>query len=266
MGKIIGALLGYFSGGIILAMVGLVIGHLFDRGLKRAMGINYVAEREQLQKVFFDSTFRIMGYLAKADGRVCELEVQQAEAIFTQLGLSGERRSQAIARFKEGSESGFELEACVSTFIEHCGRQPLLKQMLIEALLAMAVADGAIDPAEESVLRRVAQFLGFNAARFEQMLNMTRAQHHFHYQYSSNREQAHRDSHDELNDAYQALGIRSDVSDAELKKAYRRLMSEHHPDKLIAKGVPEDMIRLATEKSQDIRAAYDLIRRHRGLS
>lgn len=265
MGKIIGALLGYFSGGIILAVIGLAIGHLFDRGLKRAMGFNYVAEREQLQRVFFDSTFRIMGHLAKADGRVCELEVQQAEAIFAQLGLSGERRRQAIARFQEGSDADFELEACVSGFLEHCGRQPLLKQMLIEALLAMAAADGSIDPAEESVLRRVAQFLGVNAARFEQLLNMTRAQQHFHYRYSSNRQQAHRDSHDELSDAYQALGVSADVSDADLKKAYRRLMSEHHPDKLIAKGVPEDMIKLATEKSQDIRAAYDLIRHHRGL-
>ncbi|MGJ8687769.1 MAG: DnaJ domain-containing protein, partial [Spongiibacteraceae bacterium] len=66
-----------------------------------------------------------------------------------------------------------------------------------------------------------------------------------------------------LQDAYKAIGVEETASDAELKKAYRRLMSEHHPDKLIAKGVPEDMIKMATEKSQEIQAAYEMIKKSR---
>ena len=69
----------------------------------------------------------------------------------------------------------------------------------------------------------------------------------------------------QLEDAYIALGIESGVSDKDLKRAYRKLMSEHHPDKLIAKGVPEDMVRIATEKAQDIQVAYDMVKKSRGL-
>ena len=69
-----------------------------------------------------------------------------------------------------------------------------------------------------------------------------------------------------LDDAYTALGISADVSDGDVKKAYRKLMSQNHPDKLTARGVPEDMLKLATEKSQEIQAAYELIRKSRGLS
>lgn len=262
MGKLIGALLGFFTGGIIFAALGLVVGHFFDRGLSQAMGFNYAARRAELQQVFFDSTCRIMGAVAKADGRVCEREIQQAEAIFAQLGLSSERRASAIARFKEGSAEGFVVEEEVSRFLEHCANQPLLKKMLIEALLAMALADGEIDAAEEQVLLRVAQFLGFDATSFEQLLRMGRAQQHFHR--GPGGAGGGRDKATTLSDAYAALGVGPEVSDGELKKAYRRLMSEHHPDKLIARGVPEDMIKIATEKSQEIRAAYDLIRSHRG--
>ncbi|MEQ9210373.1 MAG: DnaJ domain-containing protein, partial [Pseudomonadales bacterium] len=70
-------------------------------------------------------------------------------------------------------------------------------------------------------------------------------------------------SQSELDLAYKALGVSSDCSDAELKKAYRKLMSENHPDKLMGQGVPEDMVKMANERSSEISKAYDLIREHR---
>jgi DnaJ like chaperone protein len=90
------------------------------------------------------------------------------------------------------------------------------------------------------------------------MLRMAQAQGHFHGSSGYGAQPGA-----SLKDAYEALGIASDVDDKALKRAYRKLMSENHPDKLIAKGVPEDMIKLATERSQEIQAAYEMIKKSR---
>ena len=68
-----------------------------------------------------------------------------------------------------------------------------------------------------------------------------------------------------IKDAYKVLGVQNDASDAEVKKAYRRLMSQHHPDKLVSKGLPDEMIRIATDRTHEIRKAYENIRSNRGL-
>lgn len=259
MGKIIGAVLGFLVGGPLLALLGLAMGHLFDRGLRQAMGFNDSAERQRIESVFFDTVFRVLGHLAKADGRVSEAEIAQTEAIMAQLQLSAERRQQAIQRFKEGSAADFALEPQVASFVQAVGRQHLLRRLLLEALLAMALADGELHEAEREVLLTVARYLGVSAVDFERLLQMANAQRHFHRGGSG----AAAPREDALADAYKALGVNKDCSDAELKRAYRKLMSEHHPDKLIARGVPDEMIKLATEKSQEIQAAYELVKKSR---
>ncbi|MBW2941057.1 co-chaperone DjlA [Zhongshania aquimaris] len=259
MAKIIGAILGFMVGGPLLALLGFVVGTFFDRGLGQAMRFNYGAERERVQGVFFDTVFRVMGHIAKADGRVCESEVAQAEAIISQLGLTGARRQDAINKFKEGSDSSFKLEPQMSDFMQVAKSQTLLRQMLLEALLTMALADGEMASAERDIVTLVAKYLGMPAAEFQRLIDMVMAQRQFHSGGS-----AQSNSGLELKKAYQAIGVDDSISDAELKRAYRKLMSQHHPDKLIAKGVPEDMLKIATEKAQEIQAAYDLIKKSRG--
>jgi DnaJ like chaperone protein len=107
------------------------------------------------------------------------------------------------------------------------------------------------------VLKEVAAELGFNMQQFAQTLEMLKAQHEFGHQQSAAGSQQNLDA------AYKALGVTSDISDRDLKKAYRKMMSQYHPDKMIAKGVPEDMLAMATEKAQEIQAAYDLIEKSR---
>jgi DnaJ like chaperone protein len=68
-----------------------------------------------------------------------------------------------------------------------------------------------------------------------------------------------------MNDAYAILGVNKSASEAEIKTAYRRLMSQHHPDKLVSKGLPDEMIKIATEKTQEIRKAYDLIKSKKAI-
>jgi DnaJ like chaperone protein len=259
-GKIIGALIGFFTAGPFGAIVGIFAGHFFDRGIGQAMGFDYGADRQRLQQLFFETTFTVMGHLAKADGRVSEAEVQQAEALMTRLGLTSEHRVQAIEYFKQGASADFELEPMIANFISEGGRQQNLPVMLIEFLFTVALADGELHPAERDVLTRTASYLGINGRQFEQLLAMLTAQQGFAGAGGGGTQGRPPPRLDEVEQAYRALGVKSDDNDKDIKKAYRRLMSQHHPDKLIAQGVPEDMMKIATEKAQTIQVAFDLIK------
>lgn len=265
-GKLIGGLLGFFSAGIVGLTIGVAIGHFFDRGVGQALGFNYGAERARLQQLFFETTFTVMGHIAKADGRISESEIEQAEVLMARLGLSPDHRREAIELFKQGAAAEFQLEPVISRFINEGGRQQNLPLMLLEFLFAIALADGQLHPAEQDILSRIAGYLGIGSRQFEQLMAMLQAQQQFYggqYQDSGGGQYGRPSAESELESAYKALGVSASDSDRDIKKAYRKLMSQHHPDKLIAQGVPEDMIRMATEKSQEIQAAYDLIKRSR---
>lgn len=259
-GKLIGGLLGYSAGGIVGAIIGLLVGHFFDKGFGQALGFDHGADRERLQKLFFETAFSVMGHLAKADGRVSEEEVAQAEALIARVGLTAEHRQQAIEYFKQGSQAGFQLEPVIARFVNEGGRGHQLPALLLEFLVSMALADGEMHPAEQDVLNRTASGLGINARQFQQLLAMLMAQHDFAGQGYSRQGGQAAPRADTLAKAYQALGVDASASDREVKRAYRKLMSEHHPDKMIARGVPEDMLKLATETAQEIQAAYEVVK------
>lgn len=269
-GKVIGGILGFFSAGIVGLVIGVVVGHFFDRGFGQALGFDYSAERERLQRLFFETTFTVMGHIAKADGHISREEIDQAEVLMERLGLTPDHRREAITLFKQGAEADFQLEPTISRFISEGGRQHNLPILLLEFLFSIALADGVLHSAEQEILTRVASYLGIGSRQFEQLMAMLQAQRQFyggHYQQYDDRQGRGQyrqpSSRDELASAYQALGVSETDSDRDIKHAYRKLMSRHHPDKLIAQGVPEDMVRMATEKSQEIQAAYELIKHAR---
>ena len=106
----------------------------------------------------------------------------------------------------------------------------------------------------KSLLEQIAQQIGFSRAEFEQLMSMISAQGQF---------AGGANETVSIDQAYAALGVSESDSDKDIKRAYRKLMSKYHPDKLIGQGVPEDMIKIATERSQDIQAAYELIKTER---
>lgn len=261
-GKLIGAVLGWYIGGIIPALIGLFIGHMFDKGYAQIQEEGSPERRREIEQTFFQTVFRLLGHLAKADGRVSESEVQQTEAYMAEMGLTAEHRKEAIALFKEGAANDFDADAQVARFREVCGRRSNLVRMLLIYLVNIALADGELDEQEADVLRRIAQGLGISASMFEQLLRMIQAQNSFggqQYQGAAGGPS----SAGQLQKAYDALGVSPEASDAEIKKAYRKLMSQYHPDKLMGQGVPEDMVKEATERSQEISKAYDLIKTER---
>ncbi len=261
-GKLLGGSLGFVLGGPLGALIGAALGHNLDT---RAAGLSGGAgflpgDQERVQAAFFTATFSVMGAIAKADGRVSRQEIQLAESIMSQMNLTQDMRTAAMNLFKQGREKDFDLDATLDQFRQECHRRQTLIQMFLEIQLGAAYADGGLHEEEQQLLYYICDRLGYPQAAFRRLDEMLRAQ--MHYGKGGRTAQPGQPT---LADAYTVLGVKADVNDAELKRSYRRLMSQHHPDKLIAKGVPQEMINIATRKTQDIQGAYETIKVARGM-
>ncbi|MEM7207227.1 MAG: co-chaperone DjlA [Pseudomonadota bacterium] len=267
-GKVLGGAFGFMLGGPLGAMIGVALGHNFDKGL-RGLDDDVFApgDQERVQMAFFTATFATMGHVAKVDGAVSHDEISMAESVMTQMDLSPDMRRAAINLFDQGKQQDFPLEEVIEQFRRECTRRQNLMRMFVEIQLQAAYADGSLHAAEDELLRRVCQMLGIPEAVYRQMENLVRASvrggaQGGYSQHGQNRGGGYRPqpaASMTKSDARALLGVDTNTSDADLKKAYRRLMSQHHPDKLVAKGLPEEMIKLATEKTQKIREAYELL-------
>jgi DnaJ like chaperone protein len=275
LGKITGATFGLFSGGPFGIVIGMIAGHLLDQFIERNM-LGYPQEANhadssfqlQIQQIFFRTTFRVMGRIAKADGRVSNEEIEAAQNIMSQMGLSGDMRQQAIQFFTEGKDDNFDLSPDLRRLKEALNHQASLSQMFLEIQLSVAYSDGKLTLEERRILDRLCRDLGISAFQFEWIHSRVKAARAggsqgwgSQGQNSGRRSQQARGT--EIATAYAVLGVKADISDSDLKKEYRRLMSQHHPDKLVAKGLPAEMMTLAKEKTQNIQTAYDKIRQAR---
>ncbi len=248
-GTLLGGTLGYMFGGPLGALLGAALGRNFDRGitLTDEDAAASLGQQQRVQAAFFTATFSVMGYIAKADGRVTQDEIATAESIMAQMRLDKTQRKAAIRLFNEGKQADFPLNDVLAQFRRECHRRRNLLQMFIEIQIATAMADGTLHTAERAAIAAIGAKLGFN-------------QHDIEHLFSLGSGGSSGDSgRGSLEQAYAMLDVGPDATDAEIKKAYRRLMSQHHPDKLIAKGLPEEMIKLANEKTGQIRAAYEQV-------
>lgn len=258
-GKLLGGAFGYLLAGPLGAMVGVALGHNFDRGLGSALRAQFdPGAQERVQAAFFTAVFSIMGYLAKADGRVTEHEIKLARDVMQRMSLNEDMRTTAINLFNQGKQAEFSLDDVLQQFRTECHRRRNLMQMFVEILMHAAYADGRVDPAEQAVLERVRVTLGFSQREFNHIEALVRNARHFGGGGFEQGEQISPEA--ALKGAYEILGVEKTSSDAVVKKAYRRLMNQHHPDKLVSKGLPEEMIKLATEKTQEIKQAYEMIK------
>lgn len=260
-GTLLGGTFGYLLGGPLGALLGAALGRRFDKGLQ-GLGDAGVApgEQERVQTAFFTATFAVMGHLAKVDGQVSQQEIRLAEAVMARMNLDAELRRTAIRLFNEGKAADFDLDAVLDQFRRECHRRRHLLQMFVEIQLHACYADGAVHTEEARVLRHICERLGFSREEFAQLEALVRAAQGFAGAGAQGQRPGAAPSRDRLANAYKMLGVTRDAGDAEIKTAYRRLMNQHHPDKLVAKGLPEEMIALATERTQEIKAAYETVK------
>lgn len=262
-GKALGALIGVFAAGPVGALFGTFIGHLFDVQAEPTQGDDRdgaapAASPAQVQEAFFRATFLTMGHLAKADGRVSEDEIRAARAMMSEFHL-GEREVQlAIELFTRGKSRDFPLESLLRELRQVCRQRPDLCRMFVQIQLQTALWGDSLNTASREMMARICAALGISAyevVQMEALLRMQRASHR----------PEPRPAVDRVAQAYEVLGVARSASDGEVTKAYRRLMNQNHPDKLVAKGLPESMMKVAEEKTRQIRAAYELLRDARSM-
>jgi DnaJ like chaperone protein len=252
-GKVIGGLVGLVAGPVGV-LLGLALGHSYDLAQEaRAQP----GDPEAIARALFATAFAVMGHVAKADGRVSESEIDAARAIMDRMQLSPGQRAAAVDCYTRGKSPDYPLGSELRRLRDLCGPRHDLLLLFLDLELRAALAGNDLSGAARARLQAVAQALGFSGLEFASLEAALRRDMRV-----AGFDQT---SAERLSAAYVLLGVRPAASDEDVKKAYRRQMNDNHPDKLLARGLPESMQELAKEKTQRIREAYEAIAAHRGL-
>jgi DnaJ like chaperone protein len=256
-GKVIGGLLGALALGPLGVALGALIGHQYDVSTGRPEPLS-AASAAEIGERFFRAAFRVMGHVAKSDGRVSESEIAAARGVMADLRLDAARVRAAIACFTEGKARAFNPDSELADLRRVCAGRPDLMRIFLEIQVRAALVGNDVHGPARAALGRVAGKLGLSMmelAQIEAVLRIRRGSF------------AHGTAPPgpvPLDAAYKVLGVEPAASDAEVAKAYRRQLSRHHPDKLKANGMPESMLEHAKERTQEIIEAYELIKARRG--
>ena len=242
-GKVVGGAAGFAMGGPIGALVGAVMGHAVDRYNEAGEATALPLDRAHREQAFAIAVIVLGAKMAKADGQVTRDEIAAFRRVFTVPEHEVGRVAQIFDEAKKDAE-GFEPYARQIAALFH--DRPAVLEELLDALLEIARADGQVGEAERRFLAEVARLFGLDRAVLDRLLAMCGIE-------------PGGDA-----DPYAILGISRDAPMDEVKAAYRRLAREHHPDRLVAEGLPEEMIQIATRKIAAINEAYDRILRLRG--
>ena len=254
-GKLIGGIFGLLKGGPAGLIFGVFLGHMVDRFLAGLSGSN------RTRDTFFGAMFSTLGHINKADGHVTKAEIAAAEELMRRLQLTEAERQQAIRFFQQGKEQDFDLEATLREFARNSMLRQELRIMFIELLLEAAFADGNLSQAEQVILVRACNVLNIPANVFSAMLRARQGGQG----YSQRGHQQGQRQEPSLQQSYAALGLKEDANAQEIKRAYRKLVSQYHPDKLVSQGLPEEMMEMSKKRVREINAAYDKIKVSKGI-
>ncbi|MDY6942817.1 MAG: co-chaperone DjlA [Pseudomonadota bacterium] len=257
-GKVIGGMFGFLVGRYLGMLSGVAVGHVLDLTLDQHRVRLRKPVSGDIDPVYFDVAYGLLGYLAKADGRVSRAEIQFAESVMAQMRLDSRARSEAIERFAVGKSADFDIQSALSAFASRYRQELDVARTLLEMLVQMAYADGPPSSRQSSLLRHIQRAIHLSDFELKRLEALVGAR------YEKRNRPASRPVGD-LVSAYELLGVSPGASESEVKRSYRRMISQHHPDKLISKGFSEERLKKAAEKTREIRHAYETIRLRRGF-
>jgi len=274
----------------MLAVVGIYFGLFGNNGsafLNNFVGSFAGNNAKAIQELFFKTVFPLLGYVARHDGPVNKQEIKRTETFMEKMGLTANQKREAIRLFKMGSAPQFDVDGTIKDFQVLAKKSPSLTQILIVYLVNLARVDGWLVHQEVDAVKKVASGLGYSDITFKHLLKMVSAQNRFTEETAANSkenqkknrqdnskektgEHSHKQQYKGFKNgsersgcAYDALGLTPSASDAEIKKAYRTLVNQLHPDKLIGQGLPPFMIGALTERFKNIQTAYNCIKESR---
>lgn len=291
IGRIIGVLLAIFlAGGSFFAiLLFFFIGYLFDRKgmINRRARMQQQAKSSYMgghsSKELIEITFCLMGYVARGAGRINESQIQKAKQYMDLMGLDATLRAKAIEAFNKGKEDNFQVQEVTQKLLSLSYVNEYTILYLLTIQIQLALSDNNLDPMEHQRIINIANYLSVSNLEVErlireQIIQMQFAQFakNFSYRYTQGSGQysggySQSNQYNEANSyananhleqAYEVLGLKSSASFDEVKKAHKKLMFKYHPDRLASQGLPPEMVKLYTQKAQDIQAAFDYIKRY----
>jgi DnaJ like chaperone protein len=262
-GKVIGTALGLATGKPWLALLGLVLGHQFDRGFaERSAHLrhdSFDASLGHLPQNFVKALFQTTGHLAKADGRVTEEEIRAARALMHRLSLGPAQIRRAIEWFEHGKRKDFSLVSTLRRLRQESCRRQEARRLFLRLLMEVSLSKERLHRRERALYWTVCTELEIGRVEFAQLEAMIRAQRSFRRSPQGSADAKR------VRGAYRALGIDETSSNAEIKKAYRRLMNQNHPDKLASKNPDAADIAEAERRTREIRSAYEMLKARRSI-
>ena len=233
IGGLVGGMIGFTFLGPLGALIGSVVGSRMGRNSVRRKNPNNFDH----QVAFFAALFACLAKIAKADGQVTKEEINKIEDFITQkFNLDGEQRNFAINIFQKAKDDNVSFDAYAKQLASLLKRSPNSLMIFYELLFELAMADGELHPNEEKLLKRVPRIFGFNDGLYSQLFQKYGLK---------------------TQNFYEVLGVSKQMNFDEIRKIYLKKRREFHPDKLISKGLPEELIEKAKEKFIEIQEAYE---------
>lgn len=203
--------------------------------------------------------FMVLGRLAKMDGRVTKEEIGYANEIMKRMALNGEKRQQAIQSYEQGKYPDSDLSETVSIAAKISGRRSALAKLFMQIQCEAAYLKGSLKLKDKMMLRDIAELFGYNKSEFLAIASATQSEQYRRAEQRSSTEFFQPRGRSFLHNAYQVLQLEPGVEDSEIRRAYLRMMSRNHPDKLASNNLSETKLRQAQENAMAIRNAYETL-------